>query len=56
MCPTTGAADLADWRHDCVEFAAPFGILGRLVEVLVLRRYLQRLITNRGRFLAGLGV
>jgi ligand-binding SRPBCC domain-containing protein len=39
---------------DRVEFSAPFGILGRIVERLVLRRYLQRLITDRGRFLAGL--
>jgi ligand-binding SRPBCC domain-containing protein len=39
---------------DRVEFTAPFGILGRLVEDLVLRRYLQRLITNRGRFVAGI--
>lgn len=39
---------------DRVEFTAPFGILGRLVEDLILRRYLQRLITNRGRFVAGL--
>jgi ligand-binding SRPBCC domain-containing protein len=39
---------------DRVEFTAPFGILGRLMEDLVLRRYLQRLITNRGRFVAGL--
>jgi ligand-binding SRPBCC domain-containing protein len=39
---------------DRVEFTAPFGILGRLVEGLVLRRYLRRLITNRGRFVAGI--
>ncbi|UZX04277.1 SRPBCC family protein [Arthrobacter sp. CDRTa11] len=37
---------------DRVEFAAPFGILGRLAERLFLRRYLQRLIAERGRFLA----
>jgi ligand-binding SRPBCC domain-containing protein len=37
---------------DRVEFTAPFGVLGRLVERLVLRPYLQRLIENRGRFLA----
>ncbi|TPV51845.1 SRPBCC family protein [Pseudarthrobacter phenanthrenivorans] len=40
---------------DRVEFAAPFGLLGRVVEKLVLRPYLQRLIRDRGRFLAGLG-
>ncbi|RAX47193.1 cyclase [Arthrobacter sp. AQ5-06] len=37
---------------DRVEFAAPLGILGRVVEDLVLRRYLQRLIAHRARFLA----
>ena len=37
---------------DRVEFTAPFGILGRLVEKLVLRRYLERLIADRGMFLA----
>ena len=40
---------------DRVEFTAPFGLLGRVVEKLVLRPYLQRLIRDRGRFLAGLG-
>ncbi|ALV42475.1 cyclase [Pseudarthrobacter sulfonivorans] len=39
---------------DRVEFRAPFGILGRLVEDLVLRRYLQRLIVDRGRFLSSM--
>jgi ligand-binding SRPBCC domain-containing protein len=39
---------------DRVEFRAPLGLLGRAVEKLVLRRYLQRLIRDRGRFLAGL--
>ena len=38
---------------DRVEFTAPFGFLGRLAERLILRRYLQRLIAHRGRFLAG---
>ncbi|QOD02564.1 SRPBCC family protein [Pseudarthrobacter sp. BIM B-2242] len=37
---------------DRVEFTAPFGPAGRLVERLILRRYLQRLIEDRGRFLA----
>lgn len=40
---------------DRVEFTAPFGFLGRLAENLFLRRYLMRLISNRGRFLAGTG-
>lgn len=39
---------------DAVEFTAPLGPAGLLAERLVLRRYLERLIANRGRFLAGL--
>ena len=39
---------------DRVEFAAPFGVLGRIAEKLVLGPYLQRLIRERGRFLSGL--
>lgn len=38
---------------DRVEFTAPFGLLGRVAEKLVLGPYLQRLIESRGRFLAG---
>jgi ligand-binding SRPBCC domain-containing protein len=38
---------------DRVEFTAPFGLPGRLAERWVLSRYLQRLIRDRGRFLAG---
>lgn len=38
---------------DRIEFAAPFGPIGRLVEKLVLGRYLQRLIETRNRHLAG---
>lgn len=38
---------------DRIEFAAPFGPIGRLVEKLVLARYLQRLIEARNRHLAG---
>jgi hypothetical protein len=34
--------------------AAPLGILGRIAERLFLRRYMQRLIADRGRFLASL--
>jgi ligand-binding SRPBCC domain-containing protein len=37
---------------DRVEFTAPFGPAGRLAEKLVLRRYLERLIVDRGTFLA----
>ncbi|MUU72554.1 SRPBCC family protein [Pseudarthrobacter sp. GA104] len=39
---------------DRVEFTAPFGLLGRAAEKLVLRPYLHRLIRDRGRFLAGI--
>jgi ligand-binding SRPBCC domain-containing protein len=38
---------------DRIEFAAPFGPIGRLVEKVVLARYLQRLIERRNRHLAG---
>lgn len=40
---------------DRVEFTAPLGILGRSVERLVLARYLERLMRERGRFLAAGG-
>ena len=33
--------------RDVVLFSAPLGILGRIVEALVLRRYLTRLLTHR---------
>ncbi len=36
---------------DRVEFSAPFGVLGRMVERLFLGRYLQRLIETRNRYL-----
>lgn len=37
---------------DRVEFTAPLGVLGRAVERITLRRYLERLIRERSRFLA----
>ncbi len=37
---------------DRVVFKAPLGAAGRAVERLVLRPYLERLIRDRGRFLA----
>ena len=37
---------------DRIFFEAPFGIIGRLTESLVLERYLRRLIAKRGAFLA----
>ncbi|TKV27411.1 SRPBCC family protein [Arthrobacter sp. NamB2] len=36
---------------DRIQFAAPLGPLGRLVEKLVLERYLKKLIETRNRFL-----
>lgn len=36
---------------DRIEFAAPFGHLGRLVEKLVLVRYLRKLIGTRNQYL-----
>lgn len=38
---------------DRIEFAAPFGPIGRLVERLVLARYLQKLIEARNQYLIG---
>jgi len=32
---------------DVLVFAAPLGILGRIAEKVVLRRYLERLLTSR---------
>ena len=40
---------------DHVEFTAPFGILGRLVEKAFLGRYMQHLIEERNSYLQGLG-
>ncbi|GAA1493903.1 SRPBCC family protein [Curtobacterium herbarum] len=37
---------------DEITFRAPFGVLGRIAEGLVLRRYLMRLIRERNRLLA----
>ncbi|WP_427135280.1 hypothetical protein [Pseudarthrobacter sp. S9] len=36
---------------DRIEFAAPFGPVGRVVEKLVLAGYLQKLIETRNRYL-----
>ncbi|MCQ1948749.1 SRPBCC family protein [Arthrobacter sp. zg-Y859] len=38
---------------DRIEFEAPFGVVGLLVEKLVLARYLRQLIESRNRYLAG---
>lgn len=47
------ATDGGSIMTDHVEFTAPLGILGRIAEQVVLARYLERLIAERGRFLAG---
>ena len=39
---------------DHIEFTAPFGVLGRLVEKAFLGRYMQRLIEERNGYLQGL--
>ena len=36
---------------DVLAFAAPLGILGRMAEVLVLRRYLTRLLESRAKII-----
>ncbi|WP_306556914.1 hypothetical protein [Arthrobacter sp. Marseille-P9274] len=36
-----------------VEFAAPFGVLGRAVERLVLARYMSGLVRIRNEYLLG---
>jgi ligand-binding SRPBCC domain-containing protein len=36
---------------DCVEYAAPFGVIGRFAERVVLDRYLRHLIDVRNKFL-----
>ncbi|MDQ0734128.1 SRPBCC family protein [Arthrobacter agilis] len=44
-------ADGITTMTDRIEFAAPFGPLGRVVEKLVLARYLRTLIETRNRYL-----
>lgn len=40
---------------DRIEFEAPFGVLGRAVEKLVLAGYLRKLIEERNRYLTAGG-
>lgn len=40
-------ADGVTTMRDILVFAAPFGILGRIAERLVLKRYLERMLTMR---------
>ena len=44
-------ADGVTTMSDHLTFTAPFGLLGRIVERLVLARYLERLIVERNIFL-----
>jgi ligand-binding SRPBCC domain-containing protein len=39
--------------NDIVEFASPRGPFGRLVDSMILDRYLTRLLTERNRWLTG---
>lgn len=41
------ARDGGTTMTDVLEFSAPFGILGRVVEAILLRRYLERLLASR---------
>jgi ligand-binding SRPBCC domain-containing protein len=58
----------AVWRHahhfdpdgrggtvmrDIIDFRAPYGVLGRLAEMIVLDRYMTKLMIRRNRYLAG---
>jgi ligand-binding SRPBCC domain-containing protein len=37
--------------EDCLEFAAPVPVLGRIVEALVLKEYLRRFLRERNAFM-----
>jgi ligand-binding SRPBCC domain-containing protein len=43
--------DGATLMKDVVRFAAPYGVLGRVVERLVLARYMRKLIERRNSYL-----
>ncbi len=45
------AADRATVMRDRLHFAAPFGPVGRLAEVLVLRRYFAHFLAERNRII-----
>ncbi len=45
--PTPAGCDM----FDDIEFEAPFGLLGRVVERLILGRYMEKLIDQRNRVL-----
>lgn len=52
---TLGSDGGSTLMMDHVEFTAPFGVLGRLVEKAFLGRYMQHLIEERNRYLQGIG-
>jgi ligand-binding SRPBCC domain-containing protein len=43
------AQDGGTLMRDAIVFESPFGLLGRIVDALVLKRYLRRLIAERNR-------
>ncbi len=45
------AEDNGTAMEDCLEFAAPVPLLGRLVEALVLKEYLRRFLRERNAFI-----
>ncbi|MDW5330270.1 SRPBCC family protein [Plantactinospora sp. KLBMP9567] len=45
-------ANDATLMRDVIDFAAPYGLLGRLTEALLLDQYMTRLITVRNQHLA----
>jgi ligand-binding SRPBCC domain-containing protein len=47
------AVDGGTRMTDVLEFSAPLGILGRLAERVVLRRYLERLLASRAVVIKG---
>ena len=39
------------YMRDICDYAAPFGIIGRMVEELILTKYLRRLLETRNAFI-----
>lgn len=51
----TTASDGATEMRDVFRFAAPLGWIGRLVEIVVLRRYMARLLDERNAVIREVG-
>ena len=49
---TWDAASGTTQMRDVISFAAPFGVIGRVAERLVLRRYMERLVASRNKHLS----